>query len=63
MSHRWMFDVLTDLETYARRNGLPKLALRLSEAAGQATQELAAAPRADRGERPLPPMPPPARAE
>ncbi|MGR3464146.1 hypothetical protein [Limimaricola sp.] len=62
MSHRWMFDVLTDLETYARRNGLPKLALRLSEAAGQAAQELSAASRTG-GERPLPPIPPPIRAE
>ena len=39
MSHRWMFDVLTDLETYARRNGLPQFAQRLSEAAGQAARE------------------------
>ena len=44
MSHRWMFDVLTDLEPYARRNGLPQFAQRLSEAAGQAARELATAP-------------------
>ncbi len=26
MSHDWVFDVLTDLLTYAQRNGLPRLA-------------------------------------
>ncbi|MGR3591895.1 MAG: hypothetical protein ACU0B9_20580 [Limimaricola soesokkakensis] len=53
MSHRWMFEVLSDLETYARYNGLPQLANRLSLAAGQAAHELAAAQRTERGEPPL----------
>ncbi|MBB3712751.1 hypothetical protein FHS00_002346 [Limimaricola variabilis] len=52
MSHRWMFDVLNDLETYAIRNGLPGLAHRPSEAAGHATQELAHRAPPDRGDRP-----------
>ena len=55
MAHRWMFDVLTDLETYARHNGLPLLAHRLSEAAGQAAHELAGHGPGERGERPPPP--------
>ncbi|WP_341211235.1 hypothetical protein [uncultured Limimaricola sp.] len=51
MSHRWMFDVLTDLEAYARHNGLPQLARKLSEAAGQAVHEMATVPVTERVER------------
>ncbi|WP_415142944.1 hypothetical protein [Limimaricola cinnabarinus] len=51
MSHRWMFDVLVDLESYASRNGLPQLARRLSEVAGQAAHELALIPSGRPGER------------
>lgn len=48
MSHRWMFEVLDDLETYARSNGLPRLAAQLSQAAGEAVREISAPPRVER---------------
>ncbi len=31
MGHDWILDVLTDLETFARSNGLPTLAAQLDE--------------------------------
>ena len=40
MGHRWMIDVLADLETFADRNGLPVLAQKLAETAGIAAAEI-----------------------
>jgi hypothetical protein len=31
MRHDWVFDVLSDLLTYATQNGLPRLAAKVSE--------------------------------
>ena len=40
MGHRWMIDVLADLETFADRNGLPVLAQKLAETASIAAAEI-----------------------
>ncbi len=40
MSHRWIFEVLADLESYALHNDLPRLAAKLSDAARIAAGEL-----------------------
>jgi len=42
MSHDWVIDVLSDLRRYADRNGLPRLALNLQEAALLAAMEISA---------------------
>ncbi len=41
MRHDWVFDVLSDLLTYADRNDLPRLAAKVSEAMNVARDELA----------------------
>ncbi|SDE34548.1 hypothetical protein [Limimaricola pyoseonensis] len=40
MSHRWMFEVLADLESYALHNDLDRLAQKLSEVARYAAYEI-----------------------
>lgn len=40
MGHDWILDVLTDLKTFARTNGLPQLAAHLDDAAFVAQAEL-----------------------
>jgi hypothetical protein len=42
MAHDWVFDVLDDLKTYARANGLPALAAKAEEARHIAAIEIAA---------------------
>lgn len=42
MGHDWVFEVLRDLATYARRNGMPGLAEKAEETAAQARAEIAA---------------------
>ncbi len=56
MRHDWVFDVLSDLLAYATRNGLPRLAAKVSEAIEEARREIDAP-----GEPPddLPPSAPP----
>lgn len=56
MSHDWVFDVLSDLLTYATQNGLPRLAAKVTETIDEARSELAPG---DSGpdEPPLPPPP------
>ena len=56
MRHDWVFDVLSDLLAYATRNGLPRLAAKVSEALEEARREVDAP-----GEAPddLPPQAPP----
>jgi hypothetical protein len=46
MSHDWIFDVLTDLQIYAQRNGLPKLATQVEAALLVARDEIPLAERA-----------------
>jgi hypothetical protein len=46
MSHDWIFDVLTDLRTYAQRNGLSKLATQVEAALLVAQAEIPLAERA-----------------
>ena len=41
MGHDWILDVLTDLKTFARANGLPTLAAQLDDASLVAQAELA----------------------
>jgi hypothetical protein len=41
MAHDWILDVLTDLRTFARANGMPSLAAQLDDAALVAQAELA----------------------
>ena len=41
MAHDWIFDVLADLKTYARKNGLSALADELDEATLIAATEIA----------------------
>jgi len=41
MSHDWVFDVLSDLLTYATQNDLPRLAARVAEAISEAQREIA----------------------
>lgn len=43
MRHDWVFDVLSDLLTYATQNGLPRLAAKVSETINVAQSEIAAA--------------------
>lgn len=40
MGHDWVFEVLQDLAEYADRNGLPRLALKASEALAVARDEI-----------------------
>lgn len=40
MRHEWVFDVLSDLLTYATRNDLPGLAARVSDAIDEARREI-----------------------
>ncbi|MBN8630548.1 MAG: hypothetical protein J0L76_06800 [Rhodobacterales bacterium] len=54
MRHDWVFDVLSDLLAYATKNGLPRLASKVSETIDEARSELAAS-----GEGPEPPLSPP----
>lgn len=41
MAHDWILDVLTDLKTFARSNGLSELATQLDETRIVATAEIA----------------------
>ncbi|MBP9047674.1 MAG: hypothetical protein WAT35_16205 [Tabrizicola sp.] len=43
MRHDWVFDVLSDLLTYATQNGLPRLASKVSETIEVARSEIDAA--------------------
>lgn len=43
MRHDWVFDVLSDLLTYATQNGLPRLAAKVTETIDEARSEIAAA--------------------
>ncbi|MBV0913002.1 hypothetical protein [Anianabacter salinae] len=45
MSNDWIIDVLADLRSYARQNGLPSLALHLDDAALVAAAEIATSER------------------
>jgi hypothetical protein len=56
MRHDWVFDVLSDLLTYATQNGLPRLAVKVSETIDEARIEIAAA---GGGPDEPPPTPPP----
>lgn len=40
MRHDWVFDVLSDLLTYATQNGLPRLAAKVSETIDVARHEI-----------------------
>ena len=42
MRHDWVFDVLSDLLTYATQNGLPRLAEKVSETLDVARREIGA---------------------
>ena len=42
MSHDWVFEVLSDLATYAEANGLPRLARMAHEAEAVAREEIRA---------------------
>jgi hypothetical protein len=42
MRHDWVFDILSDLLSYATQNGLPRLAEKVSEAIDEARNEIAA---------------------
>jgi hypothetical protein len=50
MPHDWIFDVLRDLQAYARQNGLPRLAEVAEEALDVAREEVAE--RSDNGNPP-----------
>lgn len=41
MGHDWILDVLTDLKTFARANGMPSLATQLDDASFVAQVEIA----------------------
>ena len=41
MGHDWILDVLADLQTFARANGMPTLAAQLSDASYVARAEIA----------------------
>jgi len=41
MGHDWILDVLTDLKTFARANGMPSLATQLDDATFVAQAEIA----------------------
>ncbi len=55
MRHDWVFDVLSDLLTYATQNGLPRLASKVSETIDEARSEIAAACDAPDDPPPTPP--------
>lgn len=55
MRHDWVFDVLSDLLTYATQNGLPRLAAKVSETIDEARREIGAP---DNGPDEPPPAPP-----
>ncbi len=40
MGHDWILDVLTDLKTFARANGMPSLAAQLDDASFVAQAEI-----------------------
>lgn len=40
MRHEWVFDVLSDLLAYATRNGLPRLAAKVTETIDEARREI-----------------------
>jgi hypothetical protein len=40
MRHDWIFDVLSDLQAYAERNGLPELAQKIAETLTLAEREI-----------------------
>ncbi|MDP3195196.1 hypothetical protein [Tabrizicola sp.] len=42
MRHDWVFDVLSDLLTYATQNGLPRLAAKVTETIDEARREIGA---------------------
>jgi hypothetical protein len=54
MRHEWVFDVLSDLLTYATRNDLPRLAAKVSAAIDEARSEIG-----DHGDPPDEPQTPP----
>lgn len=56
MRHDWVFDVLSDLLTYATQNGLPRLAAKVSETIDEARQEIEGL---DQGPEEPPQSPPP----
>lgn len=58
MRHDWVFDVLSDLLTYATQNGLPRLAAKVSETIDEARSEIDAA---GEGPEEPPQSPPPKR--
>ena len=47
MRHDWIFDVLSDLRSYAQANGLPALASKAEETLLVARAEISTAPLAD----------------
>ncbi len=47
MRHDWIFDVLTDLQSYALKNGLPRLAAQAEQTLHIARAEIAAERAAD----------------
>ena len=47
MRHDWIFDVLTDLQSYALKNGLPRLAAQAEQTLRVARSEIAAEREAD----------------
>jgi hypothetical protein len=50
MCHDWIFDVLTDLQSYAERNGLPGVTAKLAETLVAARIEVGADPCPDRAD-------------
>ena len=44
MSRAWIIDVLTDLQSFARANGMPLLAAHLDDTRALASEEIARAP-------------------
>jgi hypothetical protein len=48
MGHDWILDVLTDLKTFARANGMPTLAAHLDDASCVAQIEIASTAEGDR---------------
>ncbi len=49
LAHDWIIDVLTDMQAYARLNGLDALAAKLDETLAVARAEIAAASKAPAG--------------
>lgn len=50
MTHDWILDVLEDLRSYARKNGLPRVAEAAAEALGVAREELSGTGESGTGE-------------